>query len=149
MVKEHSIVSRMTRNKYLKDLFMQWKGVQMAYDEGLMKGDAVLATAVWRNLFRGDAEVDLKGLAQVVAFIRKGIMELGELADDAVARGEVGFGDPGELEQVVDERSRGMDKPFAEAEEREGQVEKKLEVKGVEDGEAIRQAMGVKEPFNA
>lgn len=48
----HGIRSSMLRQRYLKDLFVQWRGLTAAYDEGLVKGDAVLAAAVWRNLYR-------------------------------------------------------------------------------------------------
>ncbi|KAG0667124.1 Protein cbp3, mitochondrial [Rhodotorula mucilaginosa] len=38
---------------YMKDLLEQYHGACAAYDEGLIRGDAVLAAAVWRNLFGG------------------------------------------------------------------------------------------------
>lgn len=37
---------------YLRDMLYQYHGANMGYDEGLISGsDAVLAAAVWRNLF--------------------------------------------------------------------------------------------------
>ncbi|GAA6062137.1 hypothetical protein JCM10212_003172 [Sporobolomyces blumeae] len=36
---------------YMKDLLEQYHGSIAAYDEGLVRGDAVLAAAVWRNMF--------------------------------------------------------------------------------------------------
>ena len=79
----HGMAARGIRNRYLKDLFLQWRGLMAAYDEGLVKGDAELASAVWRNLFKGDEEVDWVKVAEVVAFIRKAINQLGkvELSD--------------------------------------------------------------------
>ena len=41
-----------------------------------MQGDAVLAGAVWRNLFKGDENVDWTKVAKVVAFMRKSLQEL-------------------------------------------------------------------------
>lgn len=38
---------------YMKDLLEQYHGACAAYDEGLIRGDAVLAAAIWRNLFGG------------------------------------------------------------------------------------------------
>lgn len=36
---------------YMKDLLEQYHGSIAAYDEGLVRGDAVLAAALWRNMF--------------------------------------------------------------------------------------------------
>jgi len=80
----HELTSRMIRQQYLKDLFVQWRGLILAYDEGIVKGDAVLASAVWRNLFKAREDVDVRALAAVVAWMRAGLRELGELTDDAV-----------------------------------------------------------------
>lgn len=99
----------MIRNKYLKDLFTQWRGVLAAYDEGLVKGDAVLATAVWRNIFYGREDVDLKGLGEVVSYMRGVLKGMEGMADEEVGRGEVVFGDPGTQGLVVELRSGMMD----------------------------------------
>ena len=56
----HDMGSSSIRQRYLKDLFVQWRGVILAYDEGLVKGDAVLAAAVWRNLFKAREDVDVR-----------------------------------------------------------------------------------------
>lgn len=61
-----------------------------------MKGDAVLAAAVWRNLFAGREDVDFDKLAQVVAYMRREIRRLDQASDDDVAQGLWKFGsDPG------------------------------------------------------
>ncbi|KAK4238154.1 thiolase-like protein [Achaetomium macrosporum] len=91
----HELTSRMIRQHYLKDLFVQWRGLILAYDEGLVKGDAVLASAVWRNLFKAREDVDVRALAAVVAWMRAGLHELGEMSDDEVEVG--GHGAFGEL----------------------------------------------------
>ncbi|GAA6027527.1 hypothetical protein JCM8097_007906 [Rhodosporidiobolus ruineniae] len=36
---------------YMRDLLEQYHGAIAAYDEGLVRGDAVLAAALWRNVF--------------------------------------------------------------------------------------------------
>lgn len=109
MVREHNVYSRMIRNKYLKDLFTQWRGVLAAYDEGLVKGDAVLATAVWRNIFYGKEDVDLKGLGEVVSYMRGVLKGLEGIDDGDVAKGDVAFGDPGTQSKIVEIKSRMMD----------------------------------------
>lgn len=86
----HGMAARGIRNRYLKDLFLQWRGLLAAYDEGLVKGDAVLAGAVWRNLFKGDEKVDWIKVAEVVAFIRRSISLLGDVEfsniNDAISK---------------------------------------------------------------
>lgn len=78
----HDLGSRTIRNKYLKDLFIQWRGIIAAYDEGLAKGDAVLGAAVWRNLWKGSEtgpdgeEIDWAKVAQVVVYMRRNLAEL-------------------------------------------------------------------------
>ncbi|KIW20927.1 hypothetical protein PV08_01506 [Exophiala spinifera] len=87
MVLLHNMSARGVRNKYLKDLFLQWRGILAAHDEGLIKGDAVLAGAVWRNLFRGQEDVDWEKVALVVAFIRRAIAKTGNLDIKTIVRG--------------------------------------------------------------
>ncbi|KAF2191483.1 hypothetical protein K469DRAFT_720507 [Zopfia rhizophila CBS 207.26] len=92
----HKITSSSLRQKYLKDLFSQWRGVLLSYDEGLVKGDAMLAAALWRNLLNAREDIDYQKLAEIVGYIRREIRRLDEATDDEVARGSWRFGeDPG------------------------------------------------------
>lgn len=115
MTVSHNMHARGTRNKYLKDLFIQWRGVLAAYDEGLAKGDAVLAAAVWRNLFKANEEVDIKALAQIVSYMRRLLKGLDYLPDIKIMEGEVGFGSPKSEASVVGLKSAMMDLPFEKA----------------------------------
>ncbi|KAL8674802.1 MAG: hypothetical protein Q9168_000783 [Polycauliona sp. 1 TL-2023] len=109
LVREHNIQARSLRNKYLKDLFTQWRGLLAGYDEGLVKGDAVLATAVWRNVFGGKEDVDLVALGEVVSYTRGVLKGLDGMEDEVVADGEIQFGDPKTQRKVVEIRSKMMD----------------------------------------
>jgi hypothetical protein len=80
----HGMTSRSIRQRSLQDLFQQWRGLILAYDEGLVKGDAVLASAVWRNLFKGKEDVDLRHLAAIVSWMRLCLKNLDKMADDAL-----------------------------------------------------------------
>ncbi|SPQ22324.1 2e124491-5df7-4d5b-a235-31ad9d5ec7b2 [Thermothielavioides terrestris] len=80
----HELTSRTIRQRYLKDLFVQWRGLILAYDEGIVKGDAVLAEALWRNLFKAREDVDVRALAAVVAWMRASLEHLGQLSDHAI-----------------------------------------------------------------
>lgn len=87
----HDLGSRGIRNKYLKDLFIQWRGIIAAYDEGLIKGDAVLGAAVWRNLWKASGtgpdgqELDWTKIAWVVAYMRRVLFELSKMDEGDLA----------------------------------------------------------------
>ncbi|KAL8419933.1 hypothetical protein RB594_002912 [Gaeumannomyces avenae] len=91
---QHGLSSRSLRQHHLKDLFLAWRGLVLAYDEGMVRGDAVLAAAVWRNLFkaRPEPELDLRRLAAVVAWMRATVFRLDHVPDsDVVARATSAF----------------------------------------------------------
>lgn len=74
-----------------------------------MKGDAVLAAAVWRNVFKGDEEVDLRKLGTVVSYMRRCLNRLDGTAEEKIVCGDVTFGDPGGEAAWVKVRSKMMD----------------------------------------
>ncbi|KAI0603045.1 hypothetical protein F4775DRAFT_9868 [Biscogniauxia sp. FL1348] len=80
----HGISSRVLRQQYLKDLFVQWRGVVVAYDEGVAKGDTVLASAVWRNVFKAREDVDVRALAAIVSWMRLCLKMLDQMTDEAL-----------------------------------------------------------------
>ncbi|THX35367.1 hypothetical protein D6D12_00369 [Aureobasidium pullulans] len=114
MVSLHNIAARSVRNKYLKDLFVQWRGVLAAYDEGLAKGDAVLASAVWRNIFAGDENVDAAAVANVVSYLKKNLRDFDRIADSDIASGDISFSDAVREAALVDRESRAMKQPIPE-----------------------------------
>ena len=114
MVVSHNMEARGTRNKYLKDLFIQWRGILLAYDEGLVRGDAALASAVWRNVWKGAEDVDVKGLAKVVAYMRKSLMDLEATEELEMQMGNWKWSDPDALKTLVGKKSPLLDKPFME-----------------------------------
>lgn len=79
----HGITSRGMRHRYLKDIFVQWRGVIMAYDEAVGKGsDAMLASAVWRNVYKARPDVDARHLAAVVSWMRLSLKSLDQIPDE-------------------------------------------------------------------
>ncbi|RMZ67911.1 Ubiquinol-cytochrome c chaperone UPF0174 [Pyrenophora seminiperda CCB06] len=93
----HKFNANTLRQKHLKDMFAQWRAVLLSYDEGLMKGDAMLAAAVWRNLLGAKEDVDFEKLAQIVGYMRRELKRLDNATDDEVASGGWTFrGDPGD-----------------------------------------------------
>ncbi|KAF2112666.1 ubiquinol-cytochrome C chaperone-domain-containing protein [Lophiotrema nucula] len=106
----HQMTSSSIRQRYLKDNFALWRAVLMSYDEGLVKGDAELAAAIWRNLFAGREEfMDYERLAQIVAYMRREIRRLELASDDEVASGEWKFDrSPGDEAEIVAKPSLKM-----------------------------------------
>ena len=87
MVLLHNLNAQGIRSRYLKDLLLQWRGILVSYDEGLVKGDAVLASAIWRNLFRADENVDWVKVASVVTYVRLAIRKVGSMDMDQLVAG--------------------------------------------------------------
>lgn len=120
----HGLTQRPIRVKYLKDLFLQWRGILIAYDEGLVKGDAVLGAAVWRNLFKGAAtgpdgqEVDWSKIARIVAYMRRVINELAVVDDASIVSAVSGGKGKGLFalnqldEELAKRTSSGLNEPF-------------------------------------
>ncbi|KAI9055672.1 hypothetical protein LZ554_000615 [Drepanopeziza brunnea f. sp. 'monogermtubi'] len=115
MTINHNMHARGTRNKYLKDLFVQWRGLLAAYDEGLVKGDAVLAAAIWRNVYKAKEDVDIRVLAQIVSYMRRALKGLDALPDEKINMAALQFGDPKQEAALVRSRSKMMDLPFERA----------------------------------
>ena len=80
----------------------------LSYDEGIIRGDAVLATAVWRNVFKADVGADLEVLARVTGFLRRELRGVDRLSDEAVAAAEVRFGSLGDVKGMVEAESPTM-----------------------------------------
>jgi cytochrome b pre-mRNA-processing protein 3 len=112
MIVNHNMHARGTRNGYLKDLFVQWRGLLAAYDEGLVKGDAMLAAAVWRNVFKGAEDVDVRSVATVVSYLKRTLKALEQLSDEIVQTGGIEFGDPAREAALVEQKSSMMNLPF-------------------------------------
>lgn len=103
----HKFNANSLRQKHLKDMFGQWRGVLVSYDEGLMKGDAMLGAAIWRNLLGGKEDADFEKIAQIVAYMRRELKRLDNASDDEVAHGQWKFhGDPGQEASLVKAPSR-------------------------------------------
>jgi len=113
----HAISAKGVRQKYLKDLYDQWRGVTAAYDEGLIRGDAVMAAAVWRNVFKGREDVDWTKVALVVAFMRRGLRGLDKAQDRQVVGGMIRFASPMGEVKTVQAESELMNRPFEQQDE--------------------------------
>lgn len=101
----HGMSSRMVRSKYLNGLFETWRGSILAYDQGLIQGDAVLAGAVWRNIFKASEDVDVRKVAAIVSWMRLVLRKFDNMLDSALLyHGNKAFGwEPEAQLKLVDE----------------------------------------------
>ena len=106
MLKRYAVKRAGERAGYVKDLYHQYRGMTAAFDEALVRGDAVLATALWRNVFNASDDVDVHALALVTSHVRRCLSRLGAVGDDVVLGGRVAFGLPLEEKAVVNQHSR-------------------------------------------
>jgi hypothetical protein len=113
----HDVTSKALRQRYLKDLFVQWRGLMLAYDEGLVKGDAVLASALWRNLFKHGEDVDMRVLAAIVSWMRLSLKNLDQMEDEVyVTNAASAFKWPAKSElTLVDRPTRALKGIYGEA----------------------------------
>ena len=81
LMARHEVHSKTLMQRYLKDLFAQWRGVIISYDEGLVGDDVVLAAALWRNIFHADPDIDLRRLEAVVSWMRHRFQALEAVPD--------------------------------------------------------------------
>ncbi|PTB64294.1 hypothetical protein BBK36DRAFT_1178922 [Trichoderma citrinoviride] len=128
---DHNITSSALRQRYLKDIFVQWRGLLLAYDEGLIKGDAVLASAVWRNLFKGDPEVDPRALVAIVGWMRSGLAALEGASDMAMSNRALEV-----LARPVDVFWTRLEEPF-KREDGKAAVQDAKDVKEVKEAKPI------------
>lgn len=112
----HGMAARGIRNKHLKDLWLQYRGVMLSYDEGLARGDATLAPAIWRSIFKSAENANIADVALVVAYLRREVHKLETVSDNTVMSGQYEFGSLSSLRQSLSmSRSPAMDTPFTGA----------------------------------
>lgn len=76
---------------YMKDLLLQWRGSVAAYDQALIAGDAVLAAALWRNMYGARKDADLACLERMVEHVRANLKQLDETTDFVIQSGKFEF----------------------------------------------------------
>ena len=128
---KHAVTSSSIRQRYLKDLLLQWRGAMFSYDEGLVAadgaGDAVLAAAVWRNVFAARDDIDVRHLAAVVGWMRQCLQALDRMPDSGLQTGLQGVFQSSPLSQLrlVDEPTEQLRSFEAEVREVETGTPKK------------------------
>lgn len=116
LFKEMNIHSGSIADRYLKDFNSQLRGAVFSYDEGFFTDDVTLMTAVWRNLFSGRTDINMKHLELVIKYIRSQLYVLNQICDRDFALGKFNFISPFESiktlskEQLIDMKKETIKK---------------------------------------
>lgn len=98
MADELRINSNRIIEGYLKEYHTQLLGSVLSYDEGLMTDDITLAGALWRNVFNGNPNVDMRHIEALVGYVRSNLYVLNKMTDREFGFGKFTFVPP---DQVV------------------------------------------------
>jgi len=80
--------------KYSKEHALNYKGYMAAFDIGLYDGDAMLAEAIWRNMYEMKEDVPIEEIGEIVRYIRREIHNLHQLDRNTIERGVLNWGPP-------------------------------------------------------
>lgn len=116
MSQELGISSNRIIEGYLKEYHTQLLGSVLSYDEGLMTDDITLAAALWRNVFNGNPNVDMRHVEALLGYVRSNLYVLNKMSDREFGFGKFNFVPPN---QIV--------KPLTKAQEQELREKAKLE----------------------
>ena len=97
MAEELGISSNRIIEGYLKDYHTQLLGAVVSYDEGLMTDDITLAAALWRNIFNGNPNADMRHLESLVEYVRAQLYVLNKMTDREFGFGKFRFVPPDEV----------------------------------------------------
>lgn len=76
-----------TVNNHKKQFSQQLRGSVFSYDEALVSGDTVLASALWRNLYAQSDLVDMTALEHLVRYVRANLYVLSNMSDSDFGKG--------------------------------------------------------------
>lgn len=97
MAEELNINSNRIIEGYLKDFHTQLLGSVLAYDEGLMTDDITLAGALWRNVFNGNPNADMRHIEALLEYVRSQLYVLNKMSDREFGFGHFKFVAPDEV----------------------------------------------------
>jgi len=97
---------------YLKDYHTQLLGCVLSYDEGLMTDDITLAAAIWRNIFNGNPNADMRHIESMVGYVRQQLYVLNKMSDREFGFGKFKFVPP---DQVVKPLTRDQEEKLRQA----------------------------------
>lgn len=106
LTNRHKVTAKSLQQKYLKQLFEQFRYSILSYDEAFIRGDAQMAAAIWANVFLMREDMDMKRLAMVVSYVRRILSGLEKLDEEAILSAGVYFGNPADELPLVEKISK-------------------------------------------
>lgn len=97
MAEEMGINSNRIIEGYLKEFHKQLLGCVLSYDEGLVTDDITLASALWRNVFNGDPNADMRHIEALLSHVRQQLYVLNKMSDRQFGFGDFKFVEPNEV----------------------------------------------------
>ncbi|KAG7663883.1 CBP3 [[Candida] subhashii] len=101
MSSELGISSNRVIEGNLKDFHAQLIGSVLGYDEGLVTDDATLAAALWRNVFNGNPNVDMRHVEALLAYVRSQLYVLDKMSDREFGFGKFRFVPPNQVVKPI------------------------------------------------
>ena len=77
--------------KTMEDLLDSYYGQCLSYDEGLAKGDAIFASALWRNFFYSDPNILPSQLVKLLAYTRENVFHISQIDRVKLLKGNFDF----------------------------------------------------------
>lgn len=111
MAEELGISSNSVIAKFLKDYHALLLGNVLSYDEGLMTDDITLSAALWRNIFNGNPNVDMRHIEALLSYVRSNLYVLNKMSDREFGFGEFRFIPP---DQVVKPLTKAQEEDLRE-----------------------------------
>ncbi|EMG50205.1 CBP3 Protein CBP3 [Candida maltosa Xu316] len=108
MSTELKIKSGRTIENYMKDYHTQLLGCVLSYDEGLMTDDITLASALWRNVFNGNENVDLRHVEALLMYVRSQLYVLNKMTDRAFGFGYFSFVPADQIVKLISKEEEEM-----------------------------------------
>lgn len=116
MLGELGINSNRIIENYLKDYHTQLLGCVVSYDEGLVTDDITFAAAIWRNIFNGDPNADMRHIEAVLAYVRQQLYVLDKMSDREFGFGKFTFVPPDQVVRPLTKAQEGKLREAAKAE---------------------------------
>lgn len=116
MAGELGISSNRIIEGYLKDYHTQLLGCVLSYDEGLMTDDITFAAAIWRNIFNGNPNADMRHIEAMVGYVRSQLYVLNKMSDREFGFGKFTFVPP---DQIVKLLTKAQEEKLREAAKKE------------------------------
>lgn len=113
---ELNIASNKIIERYLKDFHKQLLGLNVSYDEGLMTDDITFAAALWRNIFSGNPDADMRHIEALLGYVRSQLYVLNKMTDREFGFGNFTFVPPDQVVKPLTKTQEAKLKEAAKAE---------------------------------